>query len=413
MALPQLPPRSAHTRSRMSTAYAAACTDFLQRLVGTPSPPGQEAAIAQLVAQEMRQLGFRDVQIDHVGNVLGWLGPDHGPILLLDSHLDTASLGDPAAWELDPFGGIIEGDILYGLGSADAKGPLASMLYGLGMLAERAQDLPGRILVAVVVQEEPAEGLALQASLEQLGIQPQWVVIAKPTNLQLVRGHRGRMEILLSTFGRSAHSAMPDQGENALYAAARLVFGIELLGMNLMSDPVLGQGTIAITRFTSQSSARNAIPDRCDLVIDRRITLGETRSRVMAELDALIQREGVRATIRIVRYQQNTYTGYKLASDAQFPPWLLPEDHPLLIQAAASLERNQGRKPELKIWQFSSDGAYTMGLAGIPTIGFGPGQSLLSHTPNEHIRISDLHHSIPLYADLAWDLLYGLRKIAP
>ena len=409
--LPLLPTRTPDARQRMSAAYADACTDFLQRMVSTPSPSGQEANLAQLVAEEMERLGFRQVHIDRVGNVVGKLGPDRGPILLMDGHLDTAAVGDPTAWEFDPFGGEILEGRLYGLGSVDAKGPLAGLLYGLGMLSERADSLPGQIVAIAVVQEEPAEGLALQSSLEAMHIRPDWVLIAKPTDMRLVRGHRGRMEIRLSTYGRTAHSAMPEQGENALYAAARLVFGIELLDMGLMRDPVLGKGTIAITQFITHSSAHNAIPDRCDLTIDRRITLGETTSRVLAELESLIQREGVRAEARIARYQQHTYTGYKLASDAHFPAWLLPEDHPLLLQAAASLERNLGRKPELGIWRFSSDGVYTMGLAGIPTIGFGPGRSLLSHAPNESIRLSELHRSIPLYADLARDLLFGLSKL--
>jgi len=395
----------------MSTTYADACTDFLQRMVSTPSPSGQEADLARMVADEMAGLGFRDVHIDSVGNVVGWLGPATGPILLLDGHLDTAAVGDPAAWEVDPFGGEIQEGRLYGLGSVDAKGSLAAMIYGLGMLARRADALPGRILAVAMVQEEPAEGLALQASLAEMAITPDWAVIAKPTEMRLVRGHRGRMEIRLATFGRTAHSAMPEQGENALYAAARLVFGIELLGMNLMKDPVLGQGTIAITQFITHSSAHNAIPDRCDLTIDRRITLGETTSRVLAELENLIQREGVRAQVRIAHYQQNTYTGYKLAGDAYYPAWLLAEDHPLLLQAAASVERSLGRKPEVGIWRFSSDGVYTMGLAGIPTIGFGPGRSILSHAPNESIRLDDLHRSIPIYADLARDLLHGLARL--
>ncbi len=409
--LPILPARLPELRPRLSSAYATACTDFLHRMVSTPSPPGQEAALARLVADEMNKLGFREVHIDDIGNVIGKIGQEEGPILLMDSHLDTSVVGDPTAWEFDPFGGVIQGDRLFGLGSVDAKGSLAGMLYGLGLLAKANHAFPGQILVIIVVQEEPAEGLALKAALDAMDVQPDWAVIAKPTDMRLVRGHRGRMEIRISTFGRTAHSAMPEQGENALYAAARLVFGIELLGMGLMSDPVLGKGSIAITNFTTQSNVRNAIPDRCDLIIDRRLTLGETTSRVLAELEALIQREGVRANVRIARYQQNTYTGYKLSAEAYFPAWLLPEDHPLLLQAIASAERHMGRKPEVGIWRFSSDGVYTMGLAGIPTIGFGPGKSQLSHAPNEHIHLSDLHRSIPLYADLARDLLYGLKKL--
>jgi len=180
----------------------------------------------------------------------------------------------------------------------------------------------------------------------------------------------------------------------------------------LLKDPVLGQGTISVTQMHSLSNFPNAIPDRCNLVIDRRITLGETTSRVLAELEALIQREDLRTEVQIAQYQQNSYTGYPLAGEAHYPAWLLGLDHPLLVQAAASVERSLGHKAEVDIWPFSSDGVYTMGLEGIPTIGFGPGDSMLSLAPNEFIKLSDLHRSIPAYANLANDLLHGLAIIS-
>ncbi len=367
--------------------------------------------MARLVADEMQALGFRNVRIDKVGNVIGQVGRDDGPILLIDSHLDTSQVSDPTIWEHDPYGGEIVGDALFGLGSVDGKGSLAGLIYGLGLLTNHQTSLPGQIYVVATVQETPAEGLALRAFLENSEVRPDWTLIAKPSNMKVMRGHRGRMEISLSTFGLTAHAAMPEQGENALYAAARLIFGIELLGIGLMRDPVLGQGSISVTQLQSHSSARNAIPDRCDMVIDRRVTLGETPSRALSELEALIQRENLRAEVKIARHQKSSYTGYRLSGEAHYPAWLLAADHPLILQAAASLDRSLGRKPEVSIWRFSSDGVYTMGLAGIPTIGFGPGDDMLSHAPNEFIKLSDLHRSIPAYANLARDLLYGLTKM--
>ncbi len=408
---PILPPTSSH-RLRMTTDYANACTDFLQRLVRTPSLAGQEAAVARLMVEEMEKLGLREAFVDEVGNVVGKLGQDEGPTLLFVTHLDTAAMSDPASWEMDPYGGDVVGDKLYGLGSVDAKGPAAGLLYGLGLLSQNQDQLPGQVYVVATVQEIPAEGLALRAFVEQSHIQPDWVVIAKPSGMKLIRGHRGRMEIRFTTYGRSAHAATPEQGENALYGAARLIFGIELLGTGLMSDPVLGKGTIAVTELHSLSSARNAIPDRCNMTIDRRITLGETAPRVLAELETLVQREGLRADVSIAQYQQSSYTGHRLTGEAHYPAWLLGPEHPLLLQAAASVEKSLGHKPEIDIWRFSSDGVYTMGLAGIPTIGFGPGDDLLSLAPNEFISLSALHRSIPAYANLARDLLFGLTKVS-
>ena len=405
-----LPPMFSDQRLRPHGPYADACIDFLQRMVCTPSLSGHEAALANLIVEEMRKLGFRDVAIDAVGNVVGKIGQKTGPILLIDSHLDNTAIGEQTAWEYDPYGGLIEDGKLYGLGSVDAKGPIASVLYGLGALAQANANLPGQIIVVLTVHEEPTEGWALRAFLENEGIQPDWVLIAKATSLKIVRGHRGRMELRLSTLGRASHAARPEQGENALYAAARLIFGIELLGAGLMSDPVLGQGTITVTQLATSGGGRNVVPDRCDMVIDRRVTLGETASRVLAELDTLIQRENLRTDIQIARYNLSTHTGYKLAGEAHFPAWLLSAEHPLLVRALASVERSLQYKPGTDIWHFSSDGAYTMGMLGIPTIGFGPGDPATVHAPNESIDLITVRRSIALYARLAQDLLVGLTK---
>jgi glutaminyl-tRNA synthetase len=197
----------------------------------------------------------------------------------------------------------------------------------------------------------------------------------------------------------------PEQGENALYGAARLIFGIELLNAGLMTDSVLGAGSIAVTELTSVASSRNAIPDRCEMVIDRRLTLGETASRAISEIQTLLQREGVRGHVETGYYRSTSYTGYQTEGPEIYPVWLLPQEHPLLKQTSASLEKSLGRKPVVGTWTFSTDGVYTLGEAGIPTIGFGPGDDSLAHTSDENIPLTDVHQAAQAYANLAIDLL--------
>jgi len=393
-----------HKRPRIDQANAQACSDFLRRLVQTPSLSGQEASVARLVASEMRTSGFPSVHADRIGNVIGRYGRPGGPILLLNAHMDTVDVGDPDAWTRDPFSGEVSEGRLYGRGSVDMKGALAAMIYGVGMLAEHGVDLPGEVVVAAVVQEEPTEGMAMRVLVEE-GFRPDWVVLGEPTNLQIARGQRGRMEIRVSTFGRSCHSSAPEQGENALYGAARLIFGIELLNAGLMTDSVLGAGSIAVTELTSVASSRNAIPDRCEMVIDRRLTLGETASRAISEIQTLLQREGVRGHVETGYYRSTSYTGYQTEGPEIYPVWLLPQEHPLLKQTSASLEKSLGRKPVVGTWTFSTDGVYTLGEAGIPTIGFGPGDDSLAHTSDENIPLTDVHQAAQAYANLAIDLL--------
>ncbi len=394
-----------HSRPRFDQVSGQTCSDFLRRLVQTPSLSGQESSVARMVASEMRSNGFSSVRADRIGNIVGRYGRPGGPILLLNAHMDIVDVGNPDAWTRDPFSGEVSEGRLYGRGSVDMKGALAAMIHGVGMLAQRGVDLPGEVVVAAVVQEETTEGVAMRVLVEEESLRPDWVIQGDPTNLQISRGHRGRMGIRVSTFGRSCHSSAPEQGENALYGAARLIFGIELLNAGLMTDTVLGAGSIAVTELTSVAGSRNAIPDRCEMVIDRRLTLGETASRALSEIEALLQREGVRGKVETGYYRSTSYTGYKTEGPEVYPVWLLSENHPLLTQTSASLERSLGRKPAVGTWAFSTDGVYTMGEAGIPTIGFGPGDADFAHTSNENIPLSDVHKAAQAYADLAIDLL--------
>ncbi len=382
-----------------------ACTAFLSRLVRTPSLSGQEAAVARQVADEMRACGFRNVQVDRIGNVIGRYGRPGGPILLLNAHMDTVDVADPASWQHDPFGAEIENGLLFGRGSADMKGALAAMVYGIGLLCQQQADLPGEVVLAAVVQEEPTEGMAMRSLLQHEGIRPDWVILGEPTNLQLARGHRGRVELHVTVFGRSAHASAPETGDNALTNAARLIFGLELQNASLMSDPVLGKATLAVTGINTLTASRNAIPDRCELIIDRRLTLGETPTRAVAEIESVMQRERVRGTVAVGAYRSVSYTGYESSGSEVYPAWLLPADHPLLQQSFATLERCLGRRPTVGIWAFSTDGVFTMGEAGIPTLGFGPGDARSAHTANESIRLSDVHQAADAYASLTIDLL--------
>lgn len=395
---------------KQPTHPPTACTDFLRRLVSTPSLSGQEAAVARHVAAEMHDLGFPSVRADRIGNVIGRYGRPGGPILLLNAHMDTVDIGDPNAWKRDPFAAEVVGDTLYGRGSADMKGGLAAIIHGVGQLVRRGVELPGEVIVAAVVQEEPTEGMAMRVLVEEEGLRPDWVVLAEPTDLQLARGQRGRMEIHVSTFGRSCHASSPEQGENALYGAARLIFGLEMLNAGLMSDPVLAKGSLAVTQLRTMAGSRNVIPDRCDLIIDRRLTLGETAARALAEVEMAMQREGVRGAVEVGAYRSLSYTGYETAGPEIYPAWLLPEDHALLQTAARALETTLGRRPGVMVWPFSTDGVYTMGAAGIPTIGFGPGDPARAHTADESISLSAVERAADAYAHLVIALLQQLAR---
>jgi putative selenium metabolism hydrolase len=285
------------------------------------------------------------------------------------------------------------------------KGGLAAMVYGVKALLDAGIELAGDLYVVGVVQEEPCEGLAMRVLVEEEGIRPDYVVLGEPSDLQVRVGHRGRLEMRVNVQGKAAHAAAPSLGSNAIHHAARLIFGIELLASRLATDPLLGQGTLAVTEIESLAASRNALPDHCTFVIDRRLTLGETESKAMAEIQNIINTEEIDARVEVTNYQATSYTGHECRSRNAFPAWVMPEDHPLVRTAVRSVRDTLGYRPRLGRWAFSTDGTYTAGVANIPTVGFGPGEEGHAHTLNEQIRLNDVVDAARVYARLAVELL--------
>jgi putative selenium metabolism hydrolase len=391
--------------------FALSPTDTLElnelarKLVRTPSTSGYEGEVAQILQDALRAAGLQDVWRDRAGTVVGRLGAAPGRTLLLIGHMDTVEPGVWGSWSVNPYEGAIEQGVLFGRGAADMKGALASMVLAARLLASTGQELNGRVYWAFVPHEEPAEGMAARWLLEDSGITPDYVILGDPTNLGIYLGQRGRAELVVTTRGRSHHAAIPEGGVNAVYAAARLIFGIELLASHLLSDPILGHGTIAVTRIVSGPAGENVIPDQCTLFLDRRLTLGETESRALTEIRQIMKREGVQGEVSIAEADHTTYAGYTARVRTHYPPWLMQEDAPLVRTAVRSVERILGAHPRTGVWRFSTDGTYTMGAAGIPTIGFGPGEERFAHSPDEQVRLSDLALAARAYAQLACDLL--------
>lgn len=406
---PLFPPMSAASSSSpVSLALSAddrrAITRLLQNLVQTSSPSSQEGEVAELIYQHLMAVGVKDVTVDRLGNIIARLGNGEGPTLLFDAHMDTVDAAS-TGWTHDPLAGAIENGVLYGLGACDMKGSIAALIYAAKRLVESQTQLNGTLLMTFVVQEEPCEGCALKAILAEQGLQPDWVILGEPSNLNIMYGHRGRVLFKVTVHGKSGHAAAPDLGENAIASAARLIFGIELLALDLVSDPVLGPGTIAVTHIESQSASLNAIPDSCTFYVDRRLTLGETPTRAQAQIETIVEREGINAEVEVREYCARSYTGESIQAREAFNAWALDENHFLIQKAGKVVQSILGHPSETGHWAFSTDGAYTMGEAAIPTIGLGPGDPQLVHAVNEQVSLDDVARAAHIYASLASELL--------
>jgi len=382
-------------------AYEADIVQFLRDLIDIPAESSQERPVIHRIRQEMEKVGFDEIRIDPMGNILGRIGSGKH-VIMMDSHTDTVGLGDPAEWKWDPYKGKVEDGYVYGRGACDQRAGMASMVYAAKII--KSLDLHGDYTLWVVgsVQEEDCDGLAWIYILREGNIRPELVVITEPSSLRVYRGHRGRMEIEVHMRGRSCHASAPERGDNPIYRMVSLVQQVEQLNTRLRNDPFLGKGTISVTEIRSLSPSLCAVPGACSIHLDRRLTTGETRESALDEIRALPAAAG--AEIEVLRYMQPSYTGLVYPMDKYYPTWVLDEHHPAVEAGADTWRVLTGSEPVIDKWTFSTNGVGSMGTCGVPTMGFGPGDEIDAHSVNERVAIDHLVKAAQFYA--AFPLMY-------
>jgi putative selenium metabolism hydrolase len=372
--------------------------EFLRELVAIPSYDSQIGPVCEAIGARMADLGFDEVRYDSMGNILGRIGA--GPrTLLYDSHVDTVGVTDRAQWQWDPFQGKYEDGIIYGLGAGDEKCSTPPMIYALATLKKLglARDWT---LYYFGNMEEWCDGISGNALVEHEGIRPDYVVIGESTGMDIYRGHRGRTEVSVTFKGSSCHASAPERGDNALYKALPFIQGVERLHeeLKMRPDPFLGAGSIVVTSISVRTPSLNAVPDGCTLYLDRRMHPAETREVVLSELRALPNAE--QAEIVIPLYDEASYTGFRFPVEKVFPAWSLAEEHPYVQAAKSAFSACYNRPARTGKWVFSTNATYWMGKAGIPAIGFGPGEEHWAHTPLDQVPAEEMVQCADFYAML-------------
>jgi putative selenium metabolism hydrolase len=377
--------------------YREDMTRFLREMIAIPSESCREKEVILRIQAEMVAAGFDEVKIDGMGNVLGRIGSGRR-VIAMDAHIDTVGAGDPESWSWDPFEGRVENGIIFGRGASDQEGGMASMVYAGRIIKDLKLEGDFTLWVTGTVQEEDCDGLCWQYLLKEKVLEPEVVIITEPTNLSIYRGHRGRMEIGVTTRGISCHGSAPERGKNAVYMMARIVGEIERLNERLSGDDFLGRGTVTVTYIECDTPSVCAVPDRAYIHLDRRLTRGETKESAVAEVKEAIKRTGVEAAVEVLRYNRPSYAGLVYESEKYYPTWVLEENHPLCRASVETCRQILGREPTVGKWTFSTNGVATMGMMGIPTIGFGPANEFYAHTVEDQVPVDHLVKAAAFYA---------------
>lgn len=373
---------------------------FLMDMVRIPAFSGKEREVIQCIQAEMERVGFDEVRIDGLGNVIGRVG--RGPrVIAFDAHIDTVYPGDPSLWDFDPFTPKIEDGKVWGRGTVDQEGGMAAMVTAGRIIRELGLNDQFTLYFTGTVMEEDCDGLCWTYLLREEKLRPELVVITEPTNLNIYRGHRGRMELQVKVRGLSCHGSAPERGDNAIYKIARIALEIEQLHGRLKDDPFLGKGSVCVSQVFFTGPSQCAVPDSATISLDRRLTWGETKESAVAEVQDAAARAGYPdAEVTVLEYAEPAYTGLVYPMEKYYPTWVLPEDSPWLKEAVAAYSGVFEKPPLVDKWTFSTNGVAIAGLEGIPCLGLGPGNEVLAHFPNEHCPLEHLSGAAAFYAAL-------------
>ena len=423
--------------------YGKDMTAFLRAMISHPSESCEEGEVVACIKAEMEKLGFDEVKVDGLGNVMGFMG-DGDKIIAIDSHIDTVGIGNRDNWDFDPYEGFEDDQLIGGRGGSDQEGGMASATYAAKMMKDMDLIPEGyKVMVVGTVQEEDCDGMCWQYIYNVDGIKPEFVISTEPTDGGIYRGHRGRMEIRVDVHGTSCHGSAPERGDNAIYKMADIIADVRSLnnngcdestdikGLVKMLDPkynpehyedarFLGRGTCTVSQIFYTSPSRCAVADSCAISIDRRMTAGETWDSCLKEIEDLpsVQKYKDDVKVSMYMYDRPAWTGTVYETECFFPTWINKESAAhvqALIDAHHALwgdkrighadadpykdamHLREGR-PLTDKWTFSTNCVSIQGRYGIPCVGFGPGAESWAHAPNEITWKQDLVTCAALYA---------------
>lgn len=370
----------------------------LSEMIKIKSLSLHEKEVCEKIKMMMEEAGFDEVRIDGLGNVIGRIG--NGPrVIAIDGHIDTVDLGNLENWDFDPLGGEINNGFVHGRGSVDQEGGPAAFITAGKIIKELGLEKDLTIYFTATVIEEDCDGLCWKYIIEEDKIKPECVVITEPTNLNIYRGHRGRMEMAVSFYGVSSHGSAPERGKNAIYMASRAALEIEKLNEKLAYDDFLGKGTITISEFKSNSPSLCAVSDFARIHLDRRLTWGEDKELALNQVKEIVK--DINAKVELLNYEETAYTGLKYGMQKYFPTWKLEENHPIVQKGVEAYKDLFNSEPKVDKWTFSTNGVTIRGYYDIPVIGFGPGNEVFAHAPNEKVPIDHLVKATAFYANFA------------
>ena len=355
---------------------------LLAELIVIPSttPPGDTQAICEAAGEHFKAAGYEvsmPMRTPPIANLVARLG-DGSPCVVFNAHIDTVGTGDRAAWRTDPFAATLEKGCIYGLGANNCKGSAAVHLWLAAEIARRGGPKLGSV-VFVLAGDEERLGPEGTAYLREEGlIEPDALVLGSPTENQIIIEERGILWVEIETSGRAAHGGDPPAGDNAILRMMRLLERLQAELAPRLATRRSGEKVSTMNIGTIHAGENpNVVPDRCTLLIDRRLLPEESVDTAFAEIEDLVAGAGEPRGTCVVRRLVGT-NGFSA-----------PLDGPHVSALVAAIEERLGKPPAVLNALAASDGRF-FARDGIEIVNFGPGDGAVSHAANEFIPLSEM-----------------------
>lgn len=400
----------AKTLESLARAAAAAVdadelVSLTRELIRMPSvyrpndPEGNEAQVAGFLVNYLHDLGL-DIRAHEVAqwrpNVMAdWTFGRGGRSLILEGHTDVVTEGDSGAWSHPPFEAVMADGRIYGRGAADMKGGLAAAIIALDAVRRAAADLPGRVRIAAVVDEE-AMMIGIKTFIREGHAQGfHGAIVCEPEENEICLHQKGAMRVLATFTGRMAHGAMPYAGVNPIPWAAHFV--TVLVEEDTRQQQRYGRhehlGLPHITPTTIRAPAHgepqfNVMAGEAQVSIDVRTIPGQDHAAILRDL------EGVAARVRAA----DPRAGVSLTVVEDRPWTETPRIDPVVRAVERACETVQGRPPRYSGVPGSTDGTFLHAWAGIPIVTIGPGRREIPHQVDEYVDVAELVEAARIYA---------------
>ena len=353
---------------------------FLEELLRVYSPSGREERLSGLISRRMKESGFHSVRIDEVKNVFGEVGSGE-PTILLAGHMDTVPGWRPVK--------TTSTDI-YGRGSVDAKSALAAMIMAAHKLS--GSGTHGRLIVGALVDEE-GNGTGIK---ELLRSKPRlnYAIFGEPSGVDRITiGYRGSLDLLITCETAAAHAAAPWLTKNAVTELMRVYNVIDNYSRTMYEkvDPY-NSVTVCLTQI-SGGTAHNVVPSKCSMRIDVRVPPSVSSNSLLSELQRLIQRQG------------SDKVNLSLQVNDITEPFETDKSSTVVRAMVRAIIKVRGRTPRLLRKTGTGDMNVLGNTVKVPAATYGPGDSHLSHTMNEHVNIEDYLSSIDVYQTAVLNLI--------